>query len=274
MRSMRNAGGYVRVFRSMLDWQWYGNDACVRVMLHLLLTVNWEEKVWNGVTIKPGSTLTSMENLSTQLGLSRSTIRRTLQRLTTSGELSLQTNNHWTIITLANWGEYQEVRPTTEPTTEPTKSRPVSRPVNQPVATTKEEKHLRREEEIQVWPADFVEFWSAYPNKKAKGHALKAWEKLTASERTLCLPAIQAQVKAHHFRGRDGQDFTPHPATWLNARRWEDEITERADDPKRPMTKEEAREIINKLREQHGRDFQTHHIPKHVYNAFYGRPAA
>lgn len=41
-----------------------------------------------------------------------------------------------------------------------------------------------------------------------------------------------------------------------------------------PMTKEEAREIINKLREQHGRDFQTHHIPKHVYNAFYGRPAA
>lgn len=120
----------------------------------------------------------------------------------------------------------------------------------------------------------FEEFWSVYPSRKAKGHALKAWEKLTASERPLCLPAIQAQVKAHHFRGRDGQDFTPHPATWLNARRWEDEITERADDPKRPMTKEEAREIINKLREQHGRDFQTHHIPKHVYNAFYGRPAA
>ena len=72
----------------------------------------------------------------------------------------------------------------------------------------------------------FAAFWQAYPSKKAKGHALKAWAKLTAEERGKCLPAIQAQVAAKHFKGSDGVDYIPHPATWLNARRWEDELAQ------------------------------------------------
>lgn len=71
---------------------------------------------------------------------------------------------------------------------------------------------------------DFDEFYAAYPVHKAKGNAVKAWARLTDAERTLCLPAIAAQVKAQHFRGADGKDYIPHPASWLNARRWEDEV--------------------------------------------------
>lgn len=67
-------------------------------------------------------------------------------------------------------------------------------------------------------------FWKAYPEKKGKGAALKAWAKMTTAERAACLPAINAQIAANHFRGVDGKDYIPHPATWLNQRRWEDEI--------------------------------------------------
>jgi len=75
-------------------------------------------------------------------------------------------------------------------------------------------------------PTEFDEFYASYPNKKAKGAALTAWVKLKPNERAMCRPAIESQVKANHFRGTDGNDYIPHPASWLNARRWEDEITE------------------------------------------------
>lgn len=72
----------------------------------------------------------------------------------------------------------------------------------------------------------FDEFYAAYPIHKAKSAAIVAWGKLTPEERALCKSAILAQIEARHFRGQDGKNYIPHPASWLNARRWEDEISE------------------------------------------------
>ena len=82
----------------------------------------------------------------------------------------------------------------------------------------------RREEELKH--SGFASFWSAFPNKKAKADAIKAWSKLKPSE------ALQASIlKALEIQGqgedwtKEGGRFIPHPATWINARRWEDEDT-------------------------------------------------
>ena len=143
MPVMRNAGGYVRVFRSMLDWEWYDDTACVRLMLHLLLSVNWEAKQWHGQTIHPGQLVTSMDKLAESLGTTRSAIRRTIDKLKLSGELTIQTNNHWTTVTLGNWAEYQESQPTNgRPKSQPaTDKRPTT---DRPPATTEEEKKEKK----------------------------------------------------------------------------------------------------------------------------------
>lgn len=142
---MRNAGGYVKLYRSMLDWQWYQDDACVRIMLHLLLTVNRETKEWKGQVVQPGQLITSMDRLADDLRLTRSTIRRALERMKASGEVTIQTNNHWTTLTLAKWGEYQE--PNQPVSRQKADKKPTNgQPVNQPAATTEEVKKLRREE--------------------------------------------------------------------------------------------------------------------------------
>ena len=86
------------------------------------------------------------------------------------------------------------------------------------------EEEKERTTQVEKVDTVFDAFYAAYPNKKAKGPALTAWAKLKATERALCRPAIEAQVKANHFRGADGVDYIPHPASWLNARRWEDEV--------------------------------------------------
>jgi hypothetical protein len=71
----------------------------------------------------------------------------------------------------------------------------------------------------------FDRFWAAYPKKKAKADAEKAFAKLDATEDLLAriLAAIERQARSEAWR-KDGGQFIPHPATWLNGRRWEDEV--------------------------------------------------
>lgn len=71
----------------------------------------------------------------------------------------------------------------------------------------------------------FDAFWSAYPRKVAKQAALKAWSKLNPGPELLA--AILAAIERHKrdvpaWRSGDVQ-YIPHPATWLNGRRWEDQ---------------------------------------------------
>lgn len=74
-------------------------------------------------------------------------------------------------------------------------------------------------------PNAFDLFWSAYPRKIAKAAARKAWEKTKGSrpELNTILVALATQ-KCSAAWTRDGGQFIPHPATWLNAGRWDDEV--------------------------------------------------
>ena len=71
---------------------------------------------------------------------------------------------------------------------------------------------------------DFACFWSAYPRKRHKGAAWKAWRVLRP-DAALVADILQALVLARESADwrREGGRFIPYPATWLNARGWEDE---------------------------------------------------
>lgn len=71
---------------------------------------------------------------------------------------------------------------------------------------------------------DFDRFWSAYPRKVAKPRARTAWrrQKIRPEELDALLSALEADKQGDQWT-RDGGRYIPHPATWLNQRRWEDE---------------------------------------------------
>lgn len=75
----------------------------------------------------------------------------------------------------------------------------------------------------------FERFWLAYPEKIGKGKAYDSWKKISLPIQELCIQVIQSQVSANHFRGKDGVDYIPHPTTWLNQKRWEDEVKVKVD---------------------------------------------
>jgi hypothetical protein len=73
-------------------------------------------------------------------------------------------------------------------------------------------------------PDDFDAWWSQYPRKTAKANAERAWRKLRPADRTGALDALPDHVRAWRLRGT-ATEYVPHPATWLNGRRWEDDLT-------------------------------------------------
>lgn len=70
----------------------------------------------------------------------------------------------------------------------------------------------------------FERFWSAYPRKQNKERARRAWKKLNP-DIALCRimsDALERDKQSEQWR-KDGGVYIPHPSSWLNGRRWEDE---------------------------------------------------
>ena len=78
-----------------------------------------------------------------------------------------------------------------------------------------------------AWP--FMRFWYAYPKKVAKIAAQRAWARLRPGEREACLKRLPIMLR-YWDRTETLKQFMPHPATFLNERRWEDEV-EGLDEP-------------------------------------------
>lgn len=82
---------------------------------------------------------------------------------------------------------------------------------------------------VRAMPAElqtrFDRFWDAYPKKRSKGDAEKAWRKLRPSEQLLSrmLTAIATAKTSPDWR-RDNGQYIPFPASWLNSAGWDDEM--------------------------------------------------
>jgi hypothetical protein len=105
-----------------------------------------------------------------------------------------------------------------------------SRPVPQPVPVTPPAPVPEPDK------TGFDLFWSTFPRKIGKGAAELAWKKIKpdATLQARIIQAVKAQCKSEQWR-RDGGQFIPHPATWLNGKRWEDEVEVKIANDKPPV---------------------------------------
>jgi phage replication O-like protein O len=71
----------------------------------------------------------------------------------------------------------------------------------------------------------FDRFYAAYPKKRKKAQAEKAFAKLNPDESLLqtMLEAVEVAKRSRDDWRKDGGQFIPYPASWLNGRMWEDE---------------------------------------------------
>lgn len=104
-------------------------------------------------------------------------------------------------------------------------------PINEPII-----------EERSFYTSEFEEFWKAYPRKIGKGGAFRAWKKVKARPPlSELLASVEAHAQSRDWT-KDGGQFIPHPQTWLNQRRWEDEIIDRGGSSERSVSTSQREE--------------------------------
>lgn len=69
----------------------------------------------------------------------------------------------------------------------------------------------------------FSKFWKAYPKKRDKAKAQRAFLKIKNIEKVfpVMMQALEKQKASADWQ-KDGGQFIPYPTTWLNGKRWED----------------------------------------------------
>ncbi len=82
-----------------------------------------------------------------------------------------------------------------------------------------------------TYSKDFLQFWQAYPRKVGKRAAWIAWKRLKLNGQAGDLiRAVRVQASSDQWT-RDGGQYVPHPATWLNQGRWEDQVSNEGGEP-------------------------------------------
>lgn len=157
MSSSSITNGWVKLHRSLLEWEWWDDLKTMRVFIFCLLRANPNDKRWKGKVVKKGTFITSRAKLSVECNLSEREVRTALSHLESTGELTIETTNEYTIITICNYDKYQlqddTERPTKRPTTDqrPTNDRPATD--QRPTTNKESEEYKESEEEIITPPA-------------------------------------------------------------------------------------------------------------------------
>ena len=242
--------GYIKLYRSLLRWEWYDDANTFRVFVHLLLTVNHEPQKWHGITIDRGQRLASFSKIAGELRLSVQNIRTSIDHLKSTGEVTCRSQGGHSIFTVVNYNLFQQL------TSQPTNSQQSpNKALTNDQQQRKNDKNIEKEknilppkspqgegqaEDLTVETAGgaaeaairpktpvqgFEEFWKAFPKKASKGAALKAWNKLRPGKelREKIMAAIERAKKSEQWNRENGR-FIPYPATWLHAQGWEDEL--------------------------------------------------
>ena len=113
--------GWIKLHRSLLNWEWYSDGDMVRVFLHLLLCASSIDTRWQGVAVKRGQVVVSQRKMSERLGMGYQTLRTCFQRLLKAEEIKITATHQFSLVTICDYDSYQggeqEVQRTTNAAT-------------------------------------------------------------------------------------------------------------------------------------------------------------
>lgn len=183
------------------------------VLLALADAANDDGVTWMALESREGVKLDLIKKTS----LSRRAVQGALSRLCAAGYLTRVDRPGkgvvWTVKGCTSCAP-QQMRPAADaPGGAPDAPKPSDK--HQPTSEAKASSVVRA-------PAQFEEFWKAYPKRKSKGDAEKAFAKACRIIGDDALAVILAGVE-RALPGWGDPQFIPYPASWLNDRGWEDE---------------------------------------------------
>lgn len=100
---------WIKIDRKIMQWEWFAKPEMVQLFLYLLLKANTEDRRWQGMEVKRGQLVTSVATIQKELGLTRQKTRTCIERLISTNEITTKSTNRFMVITICNYGKYQNV---------------------------------------------------------------------------------------------------------------------------------------------------------------------
>ena len=73
-------------------------------------------------------------------------------------------------------------------------------------------------------PEGFAEFWELYPRKSDRKRAMSVWKQIPLKDHSAIMANVSGRMRSDESWTKGEGKFIPHPTTYLNGRRWEDEF--------------------------------------------------
>jgi len=197
--------GYIKLYRSLLSWEWYDDINTKTVFLHLLLTVSIEESKWHGITIKRGSRVSSYAVLAKETRLTERQVRTAISHLETTGELTRYKYPNFTVFAINNYDKYQLL---TDKTTG-------QRQGNDKAATGQRQQYKKIEEDKEDYNLSFLDA-KKEKNAPPTFEEVQKYAKENGIETDL--KRFYSYYEQHQWKTKNGDDITDWTAT---LRYWE-----------------------------------------------------
>ncbi|HUU53197.1 MAG TPA: hypothetical protein VMW44_00985 [Candidatus Bathyarchaeia archaeon] len=241
--------GYVKLYRKSIDSQVFANTELWKVWTWCLMKAT-HKPIWvelptgRGITevfLQPGQFIFGRKTASKKLRMKPSSIRNRIKKLKNIGNLDIQPDTHFSIITVKNWHLYQVEEKKADMQEDRQRTGK-----GQPKDTYKNNKNNKNKEYTASVDADgsdfyltrkkrklsgkrlntFNLFWESFNYKKGRAEAADSWLDIPYLTDSLVGKIIKAAKLEALNRSRIiGQGKTPKMAQgWLTGKRWEDEV--------------------------------------------------
>lgn len=219
--------GWIKLYRSInKHWIWQDKPFTKgQAWIDMILECNHSDhKVNIGnelIRCNRGESLYSLDTWAKRWGWHKSRVRRFLELLKKDSMIDLKSEHNTTHLIILNYNTYQGSRNTNRTPIE--RSRNTSETLPTP---NNKDKNVNKEKNDNKYSERFEEFWSAYPKKIGKGGAYRRWLQLKCEKNGLFEILMSGLNKQLPSMLKKEIRFVPHPETWLNQKRWDDDVIE------------------------------------------------
>lgn len=99
--------GWIKLHRSLLEWEWFTDSNTLHVFIYLLLKANIKDVKYKGFVIPKGSLVVTVSDIGNTLGLSYKAVRTAFEHLKVSEQITTQATNKFTIVNICKYLDYQ-----------------------------------------------------------------------------------------------------------------------------------------------------------------------
>lgn len=218
---MKRDNSYIRLWRQTEQSAvWAAGDGVWRLWCCLLMRATHKPRkavIPLGrhsvvIDLLPGQYVIRQTRLADDLSIDAKTLRRRLEVLQECECVTVEpTRRNLHLVTIRNWQKYQSDTPGKLPEVSPEVS--ASRQLSS-------HKNKKKSASLSSDDARFDAWWGIYPRRVGKKQAHKAF---AAALREVDFETLMAATHAFAASDKARGDFCPHPTTWLNQGRWDDD---------------------------------------------------